>query len=92
MNKSIYKSVASIINATIKEYYGPNSGAKVSVIDHDDSSSKYAILLNDVAYDLAQGYGKLEDMLYTGEIFIVDGGDDDFYLEPINALAFQIAC
>ncbi len=83
-----YQQVARIINKVCEEYRKNGFNPNVRVIEHKDSKDKYALLINDDLFDLAEYSNSLQDLLRTDIAFIV--GDKDLYLEKINKMLFQL--
>ncbi len=87
-NSTYYNKVAKIINNTLLDYKGMGLNPEVKVLDRGEDG--LLIILNDDCYDLAQYKGKVQDMFYAGETFVV--GDYDFYLEPFDShMAYKLS-
>jgi len=88
INKTQYEAVAKQINKLVNSFDTAGLDLHVSVLER--GTDGLVLLLSDDLYDVAQYAGSVQDLLYTGEIFVV--GDNDFYLEPFDSsMTFKLA-
>lgn len=88
INKTHYNIVAARINKVLKGYAaGTDMKPRVEVLER--GTDGLIILMNDEAYEIAERPGTIQDLFYTGTVFVV--GDDDLYIEPYDSkMAFKV--
>lgn len=88
ITKAHYHAVAGQINRLLKKWHNQGIKPRISVLERGTDGT--VLILNDDAMDLLEYDGHLENLLYTGEVFVV--GDHDFYLEPFDSkMTFKLA-
>lgn len=88
ITKAHYNAVAGQVNRLLKKWHGQGVKPRISVLERGTDGT--VLILNEDAMDLLQYDGQLENLLYTGEVFVV--GDNDFYLEPYDSkMTFKLA-
>lgn len=85
--KSTYKTIASRINRELKAFDGEGLTPRVEVLER--GSDGLVLLLNEDAYDFAKISGRVEDIIYGENVYVI--GDNDFYLEPFDSMTLKVA-